>query len=244
VAKLKARGREEIFRVERVRPPAPGNIQGIAEVRDYRVLASDGNVLERMVLHYTPEEAAKNYGKKSHDYGWKVRGRARSGLTLEQLLKLYLDKGWQLAEASDAYFTVSGDSIESISQEPFISIEKAAKRSEGLARQRSKKSDRREAHAKESDGPGYYVTNEYVGSSVYRNRVADHPRPFEHYEQAEEFAVRRLQHFREFSFDYLLPVLVISSQSRQAAEEGSGDVLWMDGRSRGPAVDPRQQSLF
>jgi hypothetical protein len=243
VAKLKARGREEIFRVERSRPPSPGNVQGIAEVRDYRVLASDGNVLERMVLHYTPEEAARNYGKKSHDYGWKVRGRARSGLTLEQLLKLYLDKGWQLADASSSYFTVSGDSIESISQDPFIPVETATKRREGLARQRVKASSRREEHARTSDGPGFYVTNGFTGSTI-ASRVADHPKPFATYEQAEDLADKKYREFVRYRFNYLLPVLVIEAASRGDAEEGRGDVLWVDGRSKGPAVDPRQQNLF
>jgi hypothetical protein len=243
VAKLKARGREEIFRVERVRPPAPGNVQGIAEVHDYRTLMSDGNVLERMVLHYTPEEAARNYGKKSHDYGWKVRGRAKSGLTLEQLLKLYLDKGWQLADASSADFTVSGDSIESISQEPFVKPEVAQRRREGLERQRAKASSLREERARSSDGPGFYVTNGFTGSMI-SSRVADHPRPFATYGQAEDFASRKYRELVHYKFNYLRPVLVVEAASRGDAEEGRGDVLWVDGRSKGPAVDPRQQSLF
>jgi hypothetical protein len=236
VAKLKARKRVEVFRVERTRAHAR---DGVAEVHDYRALMSDGNVLERMVLRYTPEEVEKNYGKKSHDYGWKVRGRAKSGLSLEQLLRGYLDKGWQLAEASDAYFTVSGDSIAAHSQMPFISVEKAERRREGLAKSASRRDERR----KTEDGPGFYVTNNCMGS-LYRTRVADHPRPFEHYEQAEEFAVERLRYLAGMSLNYLLPVLVIRSNSRQDAEADNGDVLWADGKSRGPVVDPRQTSLF
>jgi hypothetical protein len=240
VAKLKARGRKEVFRVERTRASSS---PGVAEVLDYRALMSDGNILERMVLHYTPEETARNYGKKSHDYGWKVRGRARSGLTLEQLLKLYLDKGWQLSAASGDYFTVGGDSIEAHSQEPFVAAEAAAKRREGLARTREKEASRQETRARESDGPGFYVTNGYTGSPL-RRRVADHPKPFPRYEQAEEFAVGKLRYFLGLSLDYLLPVLVVSARSRQDAESGRGDVLWEDGKSTGPTVDPRQESLF
>jgi hypothetical protein len=240
MAKLKARGREEIFRVERTRG---SSTPGVAEVHDYRILASDGNVLERMVLHYTPEETAKNYGKKSHDYGWKVRGRAKAGLTLEQLLKSYLDRGWQLASASESYFAVRGDSIEAHSQEPFVSEEKATARRELLTRQRTRASEKRESQRRESDGPGFYVTSGYTASS-FRTRIADHPKPFETYEQAEEFAARRLQRFKEFSFDYLLPVVVIESRSRYEAEANEGDVLWIDGRSKGPSVDPRQMNLF
>jgi hypothetical protein len=48
----------------------------------------------------------------------------------------------------------------------------------------------------------------------------------------------------EFSFDYLLPVVVIESRSRYEAEANEGNVLWIDGRSKGPTVDPRQTNLF
>ena len=236
MAKLKARGREEIFRVERTRSSTS---PGVAEVHDYRALQSDGNMLERMTLRYTPEEIARNYGKKSHDYGWKVRGRARAGLTLEQLLKLYLDKGWKLSSASDTYFTTRGDVIEARSQEPFIALEAAQKRRERLARANAGRETRRRA----SDGPGFYVTNVYTGSP-HRHRIADHPAPFEHYEQAEEHAVKRLRYFLGLSLEYLLPVEIISAQSRDDAERNEGEVLWVDGKSRGPAADPRQRSLF
>jgi hypothetical protein len=236
VAKLRARKRVEVFRVERT--IAHGR-DGVAEASDFRALMSDGNVLERRVLRYTPEEVAKNYGRKSHDYGWKVRGRAKAGLTLEQLLRGYLDRGWQLADASDDYFTVSGDSIEAHSPEPFVSVEKAERRREGLAKSAARRGDRRKA----GDGPGLYVTNGFTGSA-YRTRVADHPGPFPSYEQAEEFALGRFRHLMGLSLDYLLPVLVIQANSRHEAEAGSGDVLWADGKATGPAVDPRQTSLF
>lgn len=199
----------------------------------------DGNLLERMVVYYTPEEVKKNYGEKSHDYGWKVRGRAKGGYTLEQILKSYLDKGWQLSSASPRHFTVSCDSIEAHSREPFVTAEAAQKRRERLA----KAGAGREAERRTADGPGLYVTNGFTGSA-YRRRVADHPRPFAHYEEAEEFALGRLRYLMGLSLEYLLPVLVISSQSRHEAEAGAGDVLWADGRSTGPAVDPRQESLF
>lgn len=236
MAKLKARGREEIFRLERIRS---GAREGIAEVKEYRVLATDGNVLERMVIYYTPEEVAKNYGTKSHDYGWKVRGLVKAGLTLEQLLKTYLDRGWQLAYANSAYFTVRGDVIEAHSQESIRDEGEAAKRRERLAAGRARAETKRETARRESDGPGFYVTNGFVGSAT-RTRIADHPKPFDTYEKAEEFATRRLQNFMEFSFDYLLPVIVIQATSRGSAEDMRGDVLWINGQSKGPAVDPRQ----
>lgn len=240
MAKLKARGREEIFRVEKV---APGERDGVAEVHHFRTLTSDGNLLERMVIRYTPEEVARNYGKRQHDYGWKVRGRARPGLTLEQLLKIYLDKGWTLASASPSYFDVRGDAIQGISQEPFISVERTEKRRGQLARQREKAEASRQEKTAKKDGPGFYVTNRYTGSATH-SRVADHERPFPAYEAAEEFAWERLRYLEGMSLGYLLPVLVVAAESRRDAELCQGEVLWVNGKYRGPAADPRQMQLF
>jgi len=236
VAKLGARRREEVFRVSRSRPTTT---PGVAEVRDSRALTSDGNLLSRSVLRYTPEEVERNYGKKSHDYGWKVKGMVKPGLSLEELLRPYLDKGWSLESASPSYFTVSGDVVEAHSQEPFRNVEAAEKRRTSLARQREKREEKRSA----ADDPGFYVTNNYLGAAT-RPRVADHPRPFASYEAAEEFAVRRLQQFAEFRFDYLLPVVVTRSDSRQDAEASRGEILWVDGKQKGPAPDPRQTAFF
>jgi hypothetical protein len=83
MAKLKARGREEIFRVTITRP-ARDTSTGVAEVQDFR---------------------------------------ARSGLNLEQLIKIYLDKGWEVVSVNPAYFRQNGTIIEARSQDPFISVE-------------------------------------------------------------------------------------------------------------------------
>jgi len=240
MAKLKARGREEIFRVSET---VPGSREGVAEVTHYRALASDGSVLERMVIRYTPAEKEKNYGKGSHDYGWKVRGRAKAGRSVEQLLKPYLEAGWQLVEASPSYFRVSGDSIEGLSSDPLIDEAAAARRTERLKKSRAKSATDRAERARVSDGPGFYVTNNYLGGGLLMssNRIADHERPFTSLEEAVEFASDRLRRFTvELNFRYLLPVVVIEAASRQAAVANDGHVWWVDGRLKGPPVDPRQ----
>jgi hypothetical protein len=239
MAKLKARGREEIFRVTRV---ATGEgREGIKGVRHYRALASDGNILERMVIEYTPEETAKNYGKGSHDHRWKIRGRAKAGWTLEQLLKGYLDKGWELVDASRTYFKVQGNIIEAYSQEPFITEAAATKRKATLAKSRTKAESERARKADLEDGPGLYVTNGYTEGGFGKNRVADHKTPFRTIEEAIDFAEKRLHRLSvEYRFDYLLPVAVIESPSREHAEQNVGHVWWINGKFKGPAVDPRQ----
>jgi len=89
------------------------------------------------------------------------------------------------------------------------------------------------------------VTNGYTGGSVLRGRIADHPKPFATYEEAEEFAAGKYHRFTvEYSFHYLLPVVVILAESRGDAEQNAGDVLWIDGKYKGPPVDPRQMPLF
>jgi hypothetical protein len=252
MAKLKARGRQEIFRVRRVEVPRPGQFHddSIAEIHHFRALTTDGNVLSRMVMYYTPEEVRKNYGKTHHDYGWKVKGRAKAGRSVEELLRFYLEKEWELEDASDSYFRRVGDGMEGISQAPLVTEAKAAKRREQITKRREKASHPREYRAvvgpRESrgDGPGFYVTNNYTGAGL-RSRVADHPEPFPTYESAEEWAWSRYRHLLEMQLDYLLPVDVVESPSRADAESlgGSGHVWWRNGKHLGPPIDPRQTGL-
>jgi hypothetical protein len=236
MAKLKARGREEIFRVTISRPAADTST-GVETVQDFRSLMSDGNILTRRLLRYTPEEAAKNYGKRSHDYGWTVKGRARAGLSLEQLLKIYLDKGWEVVEVSGNYFRRQGSMVEALSQEPFISLETAEKRKTVLAKSHSKAEAKRKEKTKLENGPGFYVTNNFLTTG---SRGADHEKPFPTFEAAESFALKQLATFRASNFGYLLPVIVIEADSRELASTNKGHVWWIDGQFKGPAVDPRQ----
>lgn len=238
MAKLKARGRDVVFKVEKT---IPGKSAGVASATHYRMLASDGNVLSRHVVHYTSEEIAKNYGKRSHDYGWKVEGRAKRGLGLEELLKNYLDRGWQLMSASPSYFDVRGDSISALSSEPFISEEKAKRREEKLASGRAKAAEKRAQLSAKNDGPGFYVTNEYTGSLI-RHRIADHERPFATLDEAVDFAQKRYVRFvQDFDFRYLLPIVVIEAASRDDAMLNAGHVWWINCDMKGPPVDPRQE---
>jgi hypothetical protein len=237
MAKLKARGRQEIFRVKK---EVRSGREGVALVTYHRALMSDGSLLERMVIEYTPEEIAKNYGKRSHDYGWKVKGSIKPGVALEPFLQRYLEGGWQLEHASDSYFVTSGDSISAVSSEPLIDAESAARREKTRERSRERAKTRREESSKVNDGPGFYVTNAYTGGAL-RSRIADHERPFATLEEALELAERRLRRFTvEFDFRYLLPVIVIESGSRREAISGIGHVWWIDGKYRGPLIDQRQ----
>jgi hypothetical protein len=114
-----------------------------------------------------------------------------------------------------------------------------------------KAGQRRKVESTTKNGPGFYVTNNYIGPSAERgrNRIADHDKPFRTVEQAIEFADRKFAELVGMKFTYLLPVVVIAASSRQVAEvpfmqdPGHAWVWWRDGKYIGPPVDPRQVRL-
>jgi hypothetical protein len=92
MAKLKARGRQEIFRIEKIKEVPR---QGFAErYRVQKTLMSDGNVLEKV-----------------DDGTWKVIGKVKPELSAEAALKIYADKGWRLLQTNPSYFTVTGNTV-------------------------------------------------------------------------------------------------------------------------------------
>ena len=114
MAKLKARGRQEIFRIEKIKEvPRQGFVE---RYRVQKALMSDGNVLEKI-----------------DDGTWKVIGKVKPELSAEAALKIYADKGWRLLMANPSYFTVSSDTVTGKSSEP-LRTEKEAERSKRAAR--------------------------------------------------------------------------------------------------------------
>lgn len=235
MAKLKARGRDEVYRIEKwaVRDPAhPYN-----RVKITKTLMSDGNILIK------------------HDSGsWTVQGKIKPGLTAETALKINLNKGFSIVNLSMRYFDRRGDTITMREgyDKPLITEAKAASRKKAAV----KGAERRKTETDRKNGPGFYVTNAYAGFDM-RTRVADHETPFRSYEQAEEFAWNRYKYLLEMQFNYLLPVVIIETTSREDAEGhtfirqedlahpyGKGHVWWINGLFKGPPVDPRQTALF
>ncbi len=223
MAKLKARGRIEFFRVEKEQDLAPSDASGMIWKKESRALMSDGNILERLTGKW-PDRYSPG-GVRHHDWGWKVRGKIKAGSTPQKLLDLYLSKGFALK--NKAGYGVEWDA-------PLITEKKAAQAKQAKA----KGAEKRKAIAASKSGPGFYVTNGYTQG--LSGRIADHERPFATFEGAEEAAWKRLQHLSEMSFYYLLPVQVIEARSRREAEHGIGHVWWTDGKMKGPPVDPRQ----
>jgi hypothetical protein len=244
MAKLKARGRQEIFRMTRERE-TPTDKQ-VSSEKVQVALMSDGNVLKRRVIRWRPE---MDMGTQ-HDYGWKVTGKIKPGLTAEQALEIYLKAGYALEGSSPEYLIRRGNMISDVSNVPLRTAAQAEKQLDARKKHETKaKLGKYETLAKKKgrddrgDGPGLYVTNgKLMGSmlsDVTRGRVAELG-PYESMDDAEEAAWRRFDEFRSMSFDYLRPVKIIESPNRASAERDQGHVWWIDGRRKGPPVDPRQ----
>ena len=224
MAKLKARGRQEIFRIEKIKEVPR---QGFTErYRVQKALMSDGNVLEKV-----------------DDGTWKVIGKVKPGLSAEQALQLYADHGWKLLNAHPAYLTVSGDTVTERSSEP-LRTEKEAERSKKSraagAERRKKKAEKEEKGS--GNEPGFYF---YIVPHEYLDETAG---PFDTFEQAKDAAwecLRSREHKRlveECAAEGIScpPTRIIESQNYAQALQGKGYVWWIDGKQKGPPVDPRQ----
>lgn len=112
MAKLKARGRQEIFRIEKIKEmPFTGFTE---RYRVQKALMSDGNILEKI-----------------DDGAWKVLGKVKPGLSAEQALQLYADKEWKLLSSHPSYFTRSGDVVSGMSDKPLRTEKKAEQEKRG-----------------------------------------------------------------------------------------------------------------
>ena len=89
MAKLSARGRKELVRLTKeINNPS----ESLLWERRTIALMSDGNILEKRDIQFLPNEYHPK-GEK-HTWGWKNKGKAREGMTVEEFSKLYMDKGY------------------------------------------------------------------------------------------------------------------------------------------------------
>jgi hypothetical protein len=214
MAKLKARGRQEIFRIEKIKEVPR---QGFAErYRVQKALMSDGNVLEKV-----------------DDGAWKIIGKVKPGLSAEAALKIYADRGWRLLMASPSYFNVSDDTVTGKSSEP-LRTEREAERSK---KNREAGAERRKRQAEEEErrsGPGLYITNHSTSSL----RLAAEIGPLADMDTAVKAARKRAREFHSGRLNYLLPVRIIESRSRWDAERNIGKVVWNSAQSSDDDEEP------
>ena len=221
MARLKARGRTEIFRIEKHYVKHIGQIA--ERTRHQLAVMSDGNVLI-----------------KRHDT-WTVSGKVPPDQTAEEILAGYLADNWTLVSESPQYLVRRGHTIEDVSKVPLLTSAKAS----AAARAHSKIVDKNKAADLVKNGPGLYVTYKigWSTSPLLTTELRDAKYgPYQNYDFAEEKAWKLYQDIvRQYGPRSLnLPVAIIEATSRTSAVIGSGHVWWTDGKFRGAPVDPRQ----
>jgi len=246
MAKLKARGRQELVRLVKERD-LPDN-DSFSHEKAQVALMSDGNVLKRRVLRWRDPGY---HSEKTHDYGWKVEGKIKAGLAPEDFIAIYQKSGYapEYTTSSSSFLVRRGSTTESLAHKPVITQERAdaAKRAKAARAAKPRNAPRPAQRAfgsrigehPKDDGPGLYITNQYLGGIPGHHRAAELG-PFDNLDLAEDSAWARYGEFRQMSLDYLLPVKVIEAKNRREAEADKGHVWWIDGRRKGPPVDPRQ----
>jgi hypothetical protein len=221
MAKLKARGRTEVFRVEKNYVKHIGQITERA--RHQLAVMSDGNILTK------------------HRDTWTLGGKVQPDLTAEEILKRYLDDGWSLVSESPQYLVRRGHTIEDVSKAPLLTGAKAV----AAAKAHSKTVDKQRAAASVKHGPGLYVTFVLSASanmtSTRGGRDAERG-PYQDYDKVEEKAWKLYQEILQMHGprSLNLPVHIIEANSRTEAERDVGHVWWTNGQFRGAPIDPRQ----
>jgi hypothetical protein len=260
MAKLKARGRQEIARLLKV-TPTPDD-KDVSEEKSQIALMTDGNVLSRRVIRWRPGGSMTQYGgNPTHDYGWKVKGKIKAGLTAEDFVRIYQGRGFTLESSSGAYLVREGDTITDRSSEPIRSEAKAASQKKAATRRATQpKTPKTSKPGKrifigykteidgegKGEGAGLYVTNATSGldgtlNSNLRSAVYG---PFASMELAEIAAWDRLSYIEDMRFTHLSPVEIVEGNSKDHVEAGFGHSWWRNGVHRGPPIDRRQLRLF
>ena len=93
MAKLKARGRVELARMEKEAFPTIAEDSHLEWKRWTRTLMSDNTVLEKYDTQWRPSPTFPKGNK--HSYGWKVHGKLKAGLTPEQWIEIYKKNGFR-----------------------------------------------------------------------------------------------------------------------------------------------------
>jgi hypothetical protein len=214
MAKLKARGRQEIFRIEKIKEVPR---QGFTErYWVQKALMSDDSVLEKV-----------------DDGTWKMIGKVKPGLSAEQALQLYADHGWKLLAANAAHFTVTGNTVTGKSSEP-LRTEKEAERSKKNREAGAERRKRKTEEEEKRSGSGLYVTNRSTSSL----RLAAEIGPLADLDTAVKAARKRAREFHSGRLTYLLPVRVIEAKSRWDAERNIGTVVWNSSQAADDDQEP------
>lgn len=235
MAKLKARGRRELVRMVADLVEEPDS--SFTEGKHYAALMTDGNVLVRQTARW------KDSGQL-HDWGWKVKGKIKVGLSPQDFIRIYERKGYVVQDQSVLReMNTPLRTEESKPRKP-----KAPSSSRKPTRVQRPVSSyyeprgiimvkgKRDLTEVPSEGPGLYITYRSHSES-FPNDVAYGP--FEDLDLAEEAAWVVLRE-NERTNRYQPPIKIIETDSLDGAMEDRGHAWWVNGVRKGPPIDPRQ----
>jgi len=90
MAKLSARGRKELARVTKTETLTEEQSSVTLERTTVLALMSDGKILQK-------DSVVFRSGDK-HSYGWKVRSKAKAGVTPEMFVSALTNQGYEVAQ--------------------------------------------------------------------------------------------------------------------------------------------------
>lgn len=93
MAKLKARNRTEIVRMEREDNAPKSEI--IIWEKVTVAMMSDGKMLEKRDVRF-PAGPYDNGKDRKHTYGWKVKGKLKADMTREKFIEIFSKRGYQV----------------------------------------------------------------------------------------------------------------------------------------------------
>jgi hypothetical protein len=152
-----------------------------------------------------------------HSHGWKVKGKLKEGLTPQQFADIYVKRGYTI-ESVSTFGTLAKYKKPTPKAPPKPKLPYIGRPLQTVPLE-----------------PGFYVTN----TTMTNKRAAEHG-PFATLDEALPIAWARLQEFTQAGFDYLLPVQIIESRSREDAERSVGYVWWTDGKRKAAPVPAEQ----
>jgi hypothetical protein len=259
LAKLRARGRTEIFRVSKAGDTSAETRAKFPDLvwRKHTVaLMSDGTMLEKTDARWAARPGITTASQSSPGT-WKVRGKIKAGLSVEGALEIYAKKGYEVESATGvsgfdrSYYAALAAASRGERLAPAIKPASLAggpgrviRTEKQAVRQKKAKEKRRESRKREDaekHGAGFYVRN---ATTSMMGKLAAEQGPYDTLEEAIEKAWEKLRYFKGLHFEYLLPVEVVHAKSRRAAEWREEDhVYWVNGKSRGPKVSEAQLGL-
>lgn len=93
MAKLSARGRTEVYRMVKEIPVKPD--EDVTYRKRTVCLMSDGTILVKDTVRFKPAGSWDDPKGRLHDWGFKVKGKIKEGISPIQWFEMYLNAGYK-----------------------------------------------------------------------------------------------------------------------------------------------------